>query len=212
MQCVFGVCVCLGQVEDELYNPIYPLRLGMTYFFLNLILLLSCLPSPPLLSILWPCCGRVLHEELHCVRLCCNINGLLMDYGMVSAGLRERGGPPDAPPLLTAGPTPLNYSSDPPPWMLPVLPASTTRERCAVCTLLLCEPVKRWGECEKWLGVKYSTAASGGGGGSKCFRLTCPWGPIMGLLGLCGGGCACGEGWDPGGPWWRKMEKDVNKV
>lgn len=55
-----------------------------------------------------------MHEELHRVRLCCNINGLLMDYGMVSAGLRKSGGLPDAPPLLTAGPTQLNYSSNVP--------------------------------------------------------------------------------------------------
>lgn len=75
-----------------------------------------------------------MHEELHNVRLCCNINGLLMDYGMVSAGLRKRGGPPAAPPLFTAGPTQLNYSSNPPLWMLPVLPVST-RDLCAVCTL-----------------------------------------------------------------------------
>lgn len=27
----------------------------------------------------------------------------------------------------------------------------------------------------------------------KCLRLTWPWGPIMGLLGLCGGGCAWGD-------------------
>lgn len=27
-----------------------------------------------------------------------------------------------------------------------------------------------------------------------------PCGPIMGLLGLCGGGCECGDGCDPGGP------------
>lgn len=75
-----------------------------------------------------------MHEELHNVRLCCSINGLLMDYGMVSAGLRKRGGPPDAPPLFTAGPTQLNYSSNPPLWILPVLPVST-RDLCAVCTL-----------------------------------------------------------------------------
>lgn len=30
--------------------------------------------------------------------------------------------------------------------------------------------------------------------------LTWPCGPIMGLLGLCGGGCECGDGCDPGGP------------
>lgn len=45
----------------------------------------------------------------------------------------------------------------------------------------------------------------GGGGGDlegmkergvferKSLRLTWPWGPIMGLLGLCGGGCAWGD-------------------
>lgn len=27
----------------------------------------------------------------------------------------------------------------------------------------------------------------------KCLHLTWPWGPIMGLLGLCGGGCAWGD-------------------
>ena len=27
----------------------------------------------------------------------------------------------------------------------------------------------------------------------KCLLLTWPWGPIMGLLGLCGGGCAWGD-------------------
>lgn len=79
----------------------------------------------PLLSS--PCCGGFVCKELHLVRLSCNINGLLMDYGMVSAGLRERGGPPDAPPLLTAWPTQLNYSSHPTSRMLPVLSVSTTR-------------------------------------------------------------------------------------
>lgn len=148
------VCVCarLGQVEDELYNPSYPLRRGLTYycfnplppFLLSYSFSLSCLPFPPLLCsplLLWPCCGGFVHEELHRVRLCCNINGLLMDYGMVSAGLREREGPPDAPPLLTAGPTQLNYSSNPPSWMRPVLSFSTTRDLCAICTLVLCERV-----------------------------------------------------------------------
>ena len=27
----------------------------------------------------------------------------------------------------------------------------------------------------------------------KCLLLTWPWGPIIGLLGLCGGGCAWGD-------------------
>lgn len=131
----------------------------------------------------------------------------------MSAGLRKREGPPDAPPLLTAGPTQLNYSSNPPSWMLPVLFVSTTGDLCAVRTLL-CEWVHEWvservNECEK---VRESRLREGTKtqqlrGGCKCFRLTCPWGPIMGLLGLCGGGCVWGEGWDPGGPWWRKFKK-----
>lgn len=46
--------------------------------------------------------------------------------------------------LLTAGPTQLNYSSNPPSWMRPVLSFSTTWYLCAVCTLLLCEWVSEW--------------------------------------------------------------------
>lgn len=34
--------------------------------------------------------------------------------------------------------------------------------------------------------------------------LTWPCGPIMGLLVLCGGGCACGDGCEPGGPFKRE--------
>lgn len=34
--------------------------------------------------------------------------------------------------------------------------------------------------------------------------LTWPCGPIMGLLALCGGGCACGDGCEPGGPFKRE--------
>ena len=40
----------------------------------------------------------------------------------------------------------------------------------------------------------------------KCWCLTWPWGPIMGLLGLCGGGCAWGDCWEPGGPF-KKEER-----
>lgn len=34
--------------------------------------------------------------------------------------------------------------------------------------------------------------------------LTWPCGPIIGLLALCGGGCACGDGCEPGGPFKRE--------
>ena len=44
--------------------------------------------------------------------------------------------------------------------------------------------------------------------GARRAGLTCPCGPIMGLLGLWGGGCVWGEGWDPGGPW-KKSKKGV---
>lgn len=37
-----------------------------------------------------------------------------------------------------------------------------------------------------------------------CVCLTWPCGPIMGLLVLCGGGCACGDGCEPGGPFKRE--------
>lgn len=40
----------------------------------------------------------------------------------------------------------------------------------------------------------------------QCLHLTWPWGPIMGLLGLCGGGCAWGDCWEPGGPF-KKEER-----
>ena len=127
---VTEVNMCL-QIEDKLYNPTYPLEEGLTYYYFLFILLLS---SPPL-TMLWCVCA----PRARRVRYSCNINGLLMDYGMVSAGLREREGPPDAPSLLTAWPTQLNYSSDLPSWVVPVLSVSTTRGLRAVCTLLLFE-------------------------------------------------------------------------
>lgn len=112
-----SVCVRLGQAEDSLCNYTQCWRRWTDLLLFSYSLLCHFLfsSSPLLLH-----CGRFAHGELHSVRPCCNINALLMDYGMVSAGLRERGGPPDAPLLLTARPTQLNYSSSPPSWMLPV--------------------------------------------------------------------------------------------
>lgn len=71
-----------------------------------------------------------MREETHRDRGRCNINVLLMDYRVVSAGLSEGDGPPDARPLFTAGTTHLNYSSDTPPCTLPVLTVGTTEDPC----------------------------------------------------------------------------------
>lgn len=162
------MCVC------ALYNTnTSASKLRLTYYCF-LFLPSSLLLSSPLLSS--PCCGGFVCKELHRVRLSCNINGLLMDYGMVSAGLRERGGPPDAPPLLTAWPTQLNYSSNPPSWMLPVLSVSTTRELCAVSTLFAVRLSERVSvrKCECAHRGSYNPAVEGKERLSKCFQLTCP--------------------------------------
>lgn len=93
---------------------IHPLLFSCCLPFLSSSRTSSFFSSPLLSSVLWPCGDGTTHRELHYVRLCCNINGLLMHYGMMSARLRRRRGrrrgePPDAPPLSTAGPTHLNY-------------------------------------------------------------------------------------------------------